>query len=301
MRESLRNIVKKAVVFEYHLPNEGNDVERSVLSTKKDVCFRNDDPSLISEIIYNGIIEYAKNEYKIEYDDLNKEQRKALKLSIRYNNDANDAAKLKYGFFGEVLLYSILKCHFEAEVLISKGYFYNPLERGEAKGYDVFHLIEKKESLELWFGESKFHESYAQALKSILGNISKALSDEYFERNLLAIIQQKDNITTEASKMDEIIRKWEENPDIKLVDEINNSKIKVVYPMFVAFEKLTSVDYHENIKRCIKHVSSEHLNHSIAIPATFDISLFFIFLPLSGVKQTKEAVIEWITLQKPLI
>ena len=51
------------------------------------------------------------------------------------DEDDSDATKLKYGFFGEVILHSILKVFFGTQTFISKGYFYNPLENSESKDY----------------------------------------------------------------------------------------------------------------------------------------------------------------------
>lgn len=301
MRKEMYDLVKNAIVFRYHLPNTQKGIVRSAFSTQKDVCFCNNDPQNISKVIYNGIIEYAKNEYKIDYSRLEKEQLKALKLSLRYNDDADDSTKQKYGFYGEILLYSILKVHMGADVLISKGYFYSPLERAEAKGYDVFHLIERNDNVELWFGESKFYENYKPAITKIIDNLSNALSDKYLERNIFAIIDEKDNCTTFPSKLKQIVNSWEDNPDIKLVDEINKHKIKLTYPIFVAYQKGTNKSYDETIKDCIDHILYEFNSKNIQLLASFDFSLFFIFLPLEKVKNIKGDVIKWITERQPLI
>ncbi len=49
------------------------------------------------------------------------------------------------------------------DILVSRGYFYNPLEKSETKGYDSYHMFQNENDLELWFGEAKFHESYRTA------------------------------------------------------------------------------------------------------------------------------------------
>lgn len=301
MRDVMRRLVNEAIVFECHLPHVESDLARSSFSTQNDTCFRNDNSALLSELIYNNIVEYANNEYDINYQELDKEQLKALKLNLRYNADASDKAKISYGFYGEVLLYSILQCKFKAGVLISKGYFYNPLERSEAKGYDTFHLIERNNRLELWFGEAKFYKAYKKPISDIITNLDNALSDKYFERNILAIINERAHITTHNTKMEAVISEWLDNPEINIVDQINKHDISMVYPMFVAFEQNKSGTYHDNIKNCINHIAELFNDKLINIPATFKFSLFFMFLPVDDVKKVKEAVVEWITSKKPLI
>lgn len=300
MRKALRTLVKSAIVFQYHLPSEKRGIKCSAFSTQKDVCFFNKDSTNISKTIYNSIVEYAKNEYEIDYDNLTTEQLKALKLSLRYNEFATDEVKQKYGFFGEVLLYAILNVHMNASVLISKGYFYSPLERSEAKGYDVFHLIERSNNIELWFGESKFYVDYKPAINKIIDGLSKAISDSYFERNIFAIIKEKSHLTSSPSKLLNIIEAWEKNPDINLSKEINENNIRLVYPMFVAYDKKTNT-YDMAISDCIKHIEERFKSASILLSAAFDFSLFFIFLPLDNVSQIKKDVINWITEKKPLI
>ena len=71
--------------------------------------------------------------------------------------------------------------------------------------------------------------------------------------------------------------------------------------LFIAYEKANRDAYHQSIKKCIDHIAAEYARIGISIPATFDYRLFFIFLPLSEVKQIKESVIQWIDSQEPLI
>lgn len=55
------------------------------------------------------------------------------------------------------------------------------------------------------------------------------------------------------------------------------------------------------LKNAIHNIASEYTRLNIIVPASFDYRLFFIFLPLSEVKQIKENVIKWIDSREPLI
>ena len=59
---------------------------------------------------------------------------------IIINRDTSDENKIKYGFYGEVVLDLILQHLFSSNVLLAKGYFYNPLENSETKGYDSYQF-----------------------------------------------------------------------------------------------------------------------------------------------------------------
>ncbi len=298
MREKLINLISNSIIFKYKLPTE--EIKKSKVSTQEDYCYTNNEPQNISKIIYNGIIEFAKNEYDIDYNDLELEQKKALKTLIRYNENASFQAKKKYGFFGEVLLFSILKTFFYTDVFISKGYFFSVLDKGEAKGYDVYNLIQNNDNIELWFGESKFYINYKSAINSVIDKLSNAISDDYFDSNLMAIITKKEKITTMPKTISKIIESWETNPDIKLSEEIRKYNIKLVYPIFIAFE-IDNNEYSQIIKDCIFYIKDKSLKAGLQLNVTFDFSIFFIFLPLKNVNKIKGDVIKWITDKEQLI
>ena len=300
MREALKNAVHNAILLEYKLPHKvsGLDLDKSCLSSQNDICFSNSNPQEISKIIYNGIVEFAVNEYEIDYTALEREQRKAILSRMRYDSAAPDATKLKYGFYGEVLLDLILRVFLRTSVLAARGYFYSPIENSEAKGFDAFHLMERNGNIDLWFGEAKFYQQYKSAITPVLEKLGTSLSDGYLNRNLLAIIDERTHISTHNVQLEDLLNSWEENPDINLSEEIKN---RLIYPIFIAYQKNSTDQYHQSIKKCIDHIASEYTRLNIVIPASFDYRLFFIFLPLSEVKEIKENVIKWIDSHEPLI
>ena len=299
--EALKNAVHNAILLECKLPHQESGLDKSCLSSQNDICFSNSNPQEISKIIYNGIVEFAINEYEIDYNALEREQRKAILSRIRYNPEASEDTKLKYGFYGEVLLDLILRVFLNTSVLAARGYFYSPIENSEAKGFDAFHLMEREGNIDLWFGEAKFYVQYKSAITPVMEKLSTSLSDGYVNRNLLAIIDERTHISTHNAQLENLLNSWEENPDINLSEEIKNRGIRLIYPIFIAYQKNITDQYHQSIKKCIDHIASEYMRLNIVIPASFDYRLFFIFLPLSEVKQIKENVIKWIDSREPLI
>lgn len=301
MRDALRQAVKNAICIECKLPHTESGVDKSCLTTKNDICFSNIDPQDIAKIIYNGIVEFAINEYEINYNDLEKEQIKVIKRRIRYNPDDTTDTKLKYGFYGEVLLDLILRCFLKTNVLLARGYLYSPIENSEVKGFDAFHIIENDNKLDLWLGEAKFYMKFKKPITDVLEKLKISLSDGYVNKNLLAIIDLQDRFTAPSSRLKIILNKWEEDPNINLAQELKENQIGITYPIFIAYEKTDLDSYHESIKKCIDHIAVEFSRLNISIPASFKYRLFFMFLPLAEVKKIKESVIEWIDSQEPLI
>lgn len=185
MRKQLLDLIEKTIIYKYDLPYTVAGIPRTIFSTIDDKCYATSDKNSLVEIIYNSIIDYSFNEFEIEEKDYNDLHTIAFQERIRFDEDDTDETKLKYGFYGEVILYAILKVFFGTDTIISKGYFYNPLENAESKGYDAYHLIEHDTRVELWFGETKFHKNYTQAVNDVLNKIRNSLSDQYLRKNLL--------------------------------------------------------------------------------------------------------------------
>lgn len=301
MRKELKNAVQSAILFECRLPHQESGIDKSCLSSQNDICFNHSSPQDVAKVIYNGIVEFAVNEFEIDYDNLELEQRRVILSRIRYNHDADDSTKLKYGFYGEVLLDLILRVFLRTSVVVARGYFYSPIENSEPKGFDAFHLMNRDGNIELWFGEAKFYLKYNDAITKVMEKLATSLSDKYLNTNLIAIINQQNHLSVKNTRFEDLLNAWYTNPNVNLAHEMRSRGIRLIYPVFIAYEKTGSDTYHESIKKCINHIAEEYTRIGISIPATFDYRIFFIFLPLSQVRQIKESVIRWIDLQEPLI
>jgi len=298
MRQTLLDLIEKTIIYKYDLPYLVENIPRTIFSTTDDKCYSATDKNALVEIIYNSIIDYSFNEFEIterEFADLHTI---AFQERIRFDENDSDETRLKYGFFGEVLLYSILKVIFGTDTIISKGYFYNPLENAESKGYDSYHLIEKDSTVQLWFGETKFHKNYTQAVNDVLSKIKNSLSDAYLSKNLLALRKNKENLNTQNSTIKTILSCWNENPNIIIIDELKKYSIELVYPVFILFEQ-NKGGYDESIKAIPKYIEEKHTveSYNLSIP----YSVFFIFLPIENVKDVKTEVLRWIESKKPLL
>lgn len=299
MREVIKKLIKESILFEYKLPNIEKNIKASKYSTIEDVCYSNQKYEQVAELIYNSIIDYAKNQYEIDYENLMKEQSRTMITKIRYDESASLDTKKKYGFFGEVLLYCILEFFFGTNLLIAKGYFYDILEGSEPKGYDCFHIIQKNEDLELWFGEAKCYDSYKAAIDDVLSKIENAITDKYLSKNLLSIIDKKDNLNVKNSVIQNLCKEWEENVVVNLSEYITKYKMKLIYPILIVAD-IKNREYDNYINNCINYIEEEFNNKKPKFENSFEYDIFFMFLPIKGVKEMKEQVIKWISEKKQL-
>ncbi|WP_128331274.1 Hachiman antiphage defense system protein HamA [Apibacter sp. HY039] len=298
MRQSLLDLIEKTIIHQYDLPNTATGVSKTIFSIDNDKCFKTTNNNDFSEIIYNSILEYSFNEFEIENEDYNKLHYIALLTKLKYNPTADLKYKIRYGFLGEVVLFSVLYTLFKSKPLIARGYFYNPLESSETKGYDSYHLIENGSQTELWFGEVKFHNSYKTGIKSVFKNIDKAISDNYLQTNVFSISNELNNLQWKGSKIETVIKKWKDNPYLSIIDEIKKHKMKLIYPVMLLYEE-DDAGYDESIKNIPTHIQEEYSStkYTLSIP----YSIFFILIPMKDVKLIKEDVIKWIESKKPLM
>ncbi len=298
MRKELLDLISSSILYKYDLPNTEIGIDKSIFSTENDQCFSSLSNDSLAEIIYNSIVDYSFNEFEIQERDYQNLHTVALRTKLKYNESATLTSKISYGFHGETILFCMLYAKLGAKPVISRGYFYNPLESSETKGYDSYHIIENKGQTELWFGEVKFRNSHTSGISSAIENIEKAISDDYLSNNFLAISNHKNSFNIRGSKIEEIINQWELNPAINIIDEIRTHDIKLIYPILILYDE-HKTGYDKSIENAINYIKEKHSTKSLSLSIPF--SIYFIWLPVDKVKDIKIKVIEWIGLRKPLI
>lgn len=298
MRSSLKKLLDKTLLLTYSLPDSSAEIDAVNISTWKDDAFLCTCEDSLAEIIYNSIVEYSHNEFELNTQDFDALLTVALRTKIKYKDWQTQDTKIKYGFYGEVLLYSILTHFYHSKPLISRGYFYNPLENSETKGYDSYHLVEDENRVALWFGEVKFRATLASCAKSAIEGLDKAFSDSYLENNILAMDNHRNNFSIKGSKVEKILQSWRENPSINIINEVKKYNMKLIYPVLLVYPD-TSNDFKTKISNTITYINKHYSakNYSLSVKH----ELFFILIPLSQVKKIKEDVISWIESNRPLL
>ncbi len=301
MRQSLENLIQSTIVLQYQLPCNiaGMQIPRTHISTRNDECLRqistNDN---IAKLIYNGIVEYAYNDNEINFTQLDNLQMRALQSKLKYNPNAQLPNQLAYGFQGEVILHLILDYYYHAGKAIARGYMFSALENAETKGYDSYLMVEDNNTIYMLFGEAKFYLSgYKDSLKSIFDNIDKALSDDYLNRNFIAMDNQYEHLDPN-SRIQVIINQWRANPQINMAEAAQKYNMHLVYPILVIFDDKANT-YEDLILEVLTHIKTKYC----ALHPTLTIlyTIFFIFLPVDNSRTIKTQVLQWINQQLPLM
>jgi hypothetical protein len=298
MREELLDLISNSIVYKYDLPNHELRIDKSIFSTENDKCFSSVSNDTLATIIYNSIVDYSFNEFDLKEKDMMNMHTIALQTKMKYNEYARETSKISYGFHGETILYCMLYAKLNAKPVISRGYFYNPLESSETKGYDSYHLIENEGVTELWFGEVKFRNTFASGIDSALDTIDKAISDNYLSKNLLAITNFKNSFNITGTKVETIISEWEQNPSVNIIEYVKKYNIKLIYPIIILYDKHKR-GYDHSIDSAIKHIKKKYTATKFELSIPY--SVYFILLPVDKVRDIKTTVIEWIESKQPLI
>lgn len=297
MRNSLVQLIKNTLLFQFYLPN--GELEKTIYSTHDDHCYFVDGQDNFVKLIYNSLIEYSFSSKELEDDkDYNKLLPIAIHSRFHFDEDAKNKTKISYGFYGEVVLYSLLKVIYGVNALVSRGFFYNPTERAETKGYDAYHIIASNNQLDLWFGEAKFYQKFDKAIKSVMDNFEKALSDKYLNINLWAIIKQEDKLENPPIALENLLEDIKENPEIKINELVNKHNMTLVYPILIICNN-PEKEYRRCIQKLVEEIKFKYANKTISLSIPYKI--FFIFMPVDDVKTIKEKVIECIEMRSPLL
>lgn len=288
MRDSIVDFFNKVILVKYTLPN-GVSGKSSWTTTPFDYCCESTKDEDVAKIIYESIIEYAFNDDIIWKRPLDELQKEAIFSRIRYRKSDGDVTKESYGFYGEVLLNILLRIMPKTTPIIAKGYFYHRTDNRENSGYDSFHFMRTEQSLNLWFGEVKFHQSYRKAIVDVHKHISKALTNDYLSDNLLTILPQQANLNVQDEKVNAILDRLSRDPEVSIKELYKEFGVKLVYPIFIISDSLK--DYDTTIVNMINYVN-EHPISKIQLDVPYHI--FFILLPIKDTKTIKQMVIEWI-------
>lgn len=302
MKQSLIDLINDCIILEYNLPNATLSYQKSCVTHKdlNDDCYKINDLEKLSRIVYESVLYYSYDQFQLEGGYHQGMFENAFKKKFKFNETANETSKLQLGFYGEALLYTLLKIFYKNETLVSRGYFYDIQKKTEVTGYDCFHLIQNADNLELWFGETKFWQNGKLAVDDVFKNITKAISDEYLiNTNFATINQHKGNIEDKSSKIYQILDKWDKSLITNMVDELNSNNIKLVYPILITYNQKKS-GYNESINEIITYINTKY--NTTSFPNIgIDYSIFFILLPITDVIQCKKQIIEWIDKKEPLM
>ena len=132
--------------------------------------------------------------------------------------------------------------------------------------------------------------------RKIFNNIEKAISDNYFKNNLLALTPKRRNLETDSQVINQLILELRKNPQISIAEMVEKHRLQLVYPIFILCNY--DINYDTTISSMINHIKEKYSGKNLNIG--IDYNLFFILLPVSNVAQIKSQVLQWIKSKQSL-
>lgn len=93
------------------------------------------------------------------------------------------------GEVGELILFSIMREHYNSEPLVAKFYF-KCSANDTVKGFDAVHTVSGREGLELWLGEVKFYTRISAAIRDVLAELQDHLDTDFLREEFMWIEQK---------------------------------------------------------------------------------------------------------------
>ena len=95
------------------------------------------------------------------------------------------------GEFGELFLHIILRQIYGSIPAISKIYFKDAVNN-TVKGFDAVHIINIKDTFELWLGEVKFYNNAGQAVYDVIDEIQEHTKQDYLKNEKMLLLNKID-------------------------------------------------------------------------------------------------------------
>lgn len=188
-----------------------------------------------------------------------------------YTTDAYE----RRGEVGELMLFSIMREHYDSEPLVSKFYFKSSAN-DTVKGFDAVHVVSTKNGPELWLGEVKFYSNISAAMRDVLTELAEHLEINFLRDEFMWIENKMGDGTAHAAEVRKLL---DDNSSLDEVFEAIHIPILLTY-------KSPSVGKHTVVdaayQNAIEAELSKHFDtfRSKNLPTNIKIHVFLV--PLAG-------------------
>jgi len=220
---------------------------------------------------------------------------------LRLVEDPHDEYNGKGGEIAEILLYGIMKRHYNALPIVPK-IFYKQNKQDFAKGADSVHIvIEGENNFSLWFGESKFYNSIENArLQKIVDSVNESLKLDKLkkENSIITNVSDINYISEISDELRENIKKTlAQGTSIDLIKPILNIPILLLHECEIT-QKTTELtdDYRSEIRKFHQDRATRYFEKQLktcsGIHKYNEINFHIILFPVFNKKDIEDKFIE---------
>jgi hypothetical protein len=179
------------------------------------------------------------------------------------------------GEIGELLLFSIMREHYDSEPVVSKFYFKSS-SNDTVKGFDAVHVVSGQAGAELWLGEVKFYSNISAAMRDVVAELNAHLDIDYLHDEFMWIDQKMGGGTSHSAAIRHLL------DDSTSLDEV----FKTVHiPILLTYKSKTvgaySVD-DDTYKAAIADEISSYFDTFRARGLPTNVRIHVFLVPLAG-------------------
>ncbi|MBF0142630.1 MAG: DUF1837 domain-containing protein [Magnetococcales bacterium] len=187
----------------------------------------------------------------------------------------------KRGEIGELILFAIMRSHYNSIPFVSKFYFKNA-SNDTVKGFDGVHIVKGDVGFELWLGEAKFYTDAASAIRDAIQSITRFTEADYLRKEFMWI---ENKMRAMPSGLDDVRRLLDEN---RSLDEVFPT---LHIPVLITYESL-AVQSHtrvtDDFQQAISAELTGHFNKFKEKCRVKEISVHLIAVPLHSKKELQD-------------
>lgn len=206
----------------------------------------------------------------------------------------SDANRNSKGDYGELLLYLILSIFYDVPKFVTKARL-RSTTREQIKGFDCAHFSIDDSKVTLWLGEAKFHKSISGAVSAAFESLEKHITDPDRIKSELKLLggEIEINKSLESDKYD-LLKSY-------VSGGMSLDKVDIAVPVLITYDsscvkkigESDSADIDSEVFRDALKVELESNYANIykkLWPASNNIRIVFIVLPLLSVSELKEKI-----------
>jgi hypothetical protein len=184
------------------------------------------------------------------------------------------------GEFGELLLHVVLRQHFNSVPAIRKIYFKDS-PNDTVKGFDAVHVVAHEDSHELWLGEVKFYSDLADAMRTVIAELTEHSATDYLRTEFALILNKLDAQFPHADRLRRLL-----SPTTSLDEVFTTFRI----PVLLTYDSTVTARHTSMCEEYLSEVREELLTAHEKFAGDglpVGVALHLILIPLA----TKEALV----------
>ena len=179
------------------------------------------------------------------------------------------------GEVGELMLFAIMREHYNSEPVVSKFYFKSSANE-TVHGFDAVHVVSTPAGPELWLGEVKFYTRLSAAMRDVLKELKQHLEVDFLHEEFMWIENKMGDGTSHAAELRKLL---DDSTSLDEVFNVMHVPILLTYKSkTVGTHKIVDESYTETIAKEL----SDHFDTFRAKGLPTNIRVHVLLVPLLG-------------------